>query len=365
MESTKNRYHVDLVFSNLFFGINFSYYVSLIKHYVFFQDLFFLQIAASALFFIPFALFSRRYRRVRLTRSDVWRILLVTLLIVYGNMYMVLWGAKYTNPIDASTIATLGPAFTLVAAALLVRRRVSWVQLVGVALSVAGAAILIFDKGILITRGSEAFGNVLVLVSVISVAVNTVIIKPVLVKLGTLTVMGWYYIIGLVITAPFFAKGTFSNYYFALPPNALLEIAYILILGTILPSYLLYRGTEKLTSVHTALYRYIQPVVATLLALARGQERIDRSNIISAILIFTGIILVVAAYESVLLHVRNYFRDRRGIPGPAPEANPLADGTTPAVEIPAGTAASPAESSPAPPHPAKRKRPAPPNGPAK
>ena len=95
MESTKNRYHVDLVFSNLFFGINFSYYVSLIKHYVFFQDLFFLQIAASALFFIPFALFSRRYRRVRLTRSDVWRILLVTLLIVYGNMYICL---LYTSP---------------------------------------------------------------------------------------------------------------------------------------------------------------------------------------------------------------------------------------------------------------------------
>lgn len=328
MEPLKNRYHVDLVFSNLFFGINFSYYVSLIKHYVFFQDLFFLQVAASALFFIPFALFSPRYRRVKLTRSDLWRILLVTLLVIYGNMYMVLWGAKDTNPIDASTIATLGPAFTLIAAALLVRRKVSWVQLIGVLLSVAGAAILIFDKGILITRGSEAFGNVLVLVSVISVAINTVIIKPVLVKLGTLTVMGWYYIIGLIITAPFFAKSALSNYYLALPPNALLEIAYILILGTILPSYLLYRGTEKLTPVHTALYRYIQPVIATILAIARGQERLDRSNIVSAILIFTGIILVVAAYESVFRRIRDYFRNRHRTPPPIPPSfTPASSGT--------------------------------------
>lgn len=49
------------------------------------------------------------------------------------------------------------------------------------------------------------------------------------------------------------------------------ELGYILILGTVLPMYLLYRGTEKLTSVHTALYRYIQPVIAGILAITRGQ----------------------------------------------------------------------------------------------
>ena len=102
-----------------------------------------------------------------------------------------------------------------------------------------------------------------VLVAVVAIAINTVIIKPQLERLGTLVVMGWYYIIGLAVTAPFFWKYIAHTQFLKLPLQAQAELAYILILGTVLPMYLLYRGTEKLTSVHTALYRYIQPVSYT------------------------------------------------------------------------------------------------------
>ena len=54
--------------------------------------------------------------------------------------------------------------------------------------------------------GSRGLGNALELVAVVAIAVNTVIIKPQLQRYGTLVVMGWYYIIGLLITAPFFWK---------------------------------------------------------------------------------------------------------------------------------------------------------------
>lgn len=75
--------------------------------------------------------------------------------------------------------------------------------------------------------------------------------------------MGWYYIIGLLITAPFFWKYIADTDFLRLPLSGQAELAYVLVLGTVLPMYLLYRGTEKLTFIHTALYRYIQPVVAT------------------------------------------------------------------------------------------------------
>ena len=306
MQTERRKYHKDLIFSNLFYGINFSFMVSLVQHWISFRTLFFMQVFVSALFFIPFALFSRRYR---MQWGDFGRIFLVTLLVVYGGMYMLLWGAAYTNPIDASIIATLGPAFTLITASILVKKEtMSTVRLIGILLSLAGAAALFFDRGGVLIHGSEAFGNLLVLISVISVAINTVIIKPVLEKVGTLVVMGWYYIIGLLLTAPFFAREMFTTEYHTLPYGAMLEILYILILGTVLPSYLLYRGTEKLTPVHTALYRYIQPVVATSLALWRGQEQLDRTNIVAAILIFLGIVLVVAAYENVVLRIRRFWQ---------------------------------------------------------
>ena len=287
----KIQYNWDLICANLLFGANFSFFVSLTRYYLDFRQIFMLQILASAMFFVPFAIFSKRSYRI--TWQDFGRIFVVSLLIVYGWMFMLLWGASYTSPIDASTISTLGPVFTLVFARALTRAPIIPIRLAGVLSALAGAGILLFDNGFVFAHGSSNYGNALVLVAIVAVAINTVIIKPQLERLGTLVVMGWYYIIGLGITAPLFWRYIDHTPFLRLPMSALAELLYILLLGTVLPMYLLYRGAEKLTSVHTALYRYLQPIVATTLALVRHQEKIDRANIVAAVAIFLGVILVI------------------------------------------------------------------------
>lgn len=291
----KLRYNLDLIFANIFFGANFSFYVSLTRNYLDFEQIFMLQVLTAALFFIPFALFSKQSYRI--TWHDFGNILIVTLLIVYGWMYLLLWGSSFTSPIDASIISTLGPAFTLITARVIQRQSIKPARAIGIVCALAGAGVLIFDKGFVLTHGSDAYGNALVFCAVIAIAVNTVIIKPQLERLGTLVVMGWYYVIGLAITAPFFWKYIDHTRFLQLPVFAQAELGYIVILGTVLPMYLLYRGTEKLTSVHTALYRYIQPVIAAALALARGQAQFDTANKIAAVLIFSGIILVAFGFN--------------------------------------------------------------------
>ena len=187
------RYNFDLIFANLLFGANFSFYVSLTRNYLDFQQIFMLQVLAASIFFIPFALFSKRSYRIPL--RDFGNILIVTVLIVYGWMFMLLWGASYTSPIDASTISTLGPVFTILTGHFLLREKnITWARRIGVVLGFAGAAFLLFDKGFRLAPGSSGLGNALVLVAVVAIAVNTVIIKPQLQRYGTLVVMGWYYI---------------------------------------------------------------------------------------------------------------------------------------------------------------------------
>ena len=264
----KLRDNLNLIFSNLLFGANFSIYVSLVRNWFDFRQLFLLQVGAAALFFIPFALLSPRTPRMRW--ADLKNILIVTVLIIYGWMYTMLWGATYTNPVDASILATLGPVFTLLIAVGMHREPFSWV-----------------------VEGSEGWGNALVLIAVLSIAANTVIIKPQLQRFGTLWVMGWYYLIGVAITFPFFKDYIDLNRLYTLPPGALAETGILLIFGTVLPMYLLYRGTERLTSVHTALYRYIQPLVATTLALARHQETVDQIHLLAGGAIFGGVLLMV------------------------------------------------------------------------
>ena len=58
------RYNFDLIFANLLFGANFSFYVSLTRNYLDFQQIFMLQVLAASIFFIPFALFSKQSYRI-------------------------------------------------------------------------------------------------------------------------------------------------------------------------------------------------------------------------------------------------------------------------------------------------------------
>ena len=292
------HYNRDLAVANILFGANFSFYVSLTGGGMDFRIVFLCQLLAGAAAFIPAAAVTRGFYRV--TARDAAVMAGVSLLIVYGWLYMLLWGASLTSPIDASTIATLGPAFTLITAILLHRRRVMWADVGGIILAIAGGAVLIFDRGAVFVRGSEGYGNLIVLGAVVATAVNTVLVKPQLARLGVRAVLGWCYLFGTLAALPLILRYATAGTAAALrsaPLGLRTELLYIMIFGTVLPIYLLYRGTGGLTSVHTALYRYIQPVVATALALARRQERIDHANIVAAAMIAAAIVFTMIGFS--------------------------------------------------------------------
>ena len=289
----KFKYNMALVAANVLFGANFSFYVSLTRYYFAFQQIFMMQVAVAAAFFIPFALFSKRSYRV--TVEDFGSIFIVAILVIYGWMYMLLWGASKTSPIDASTIATLGPVFTLIVAHIVAPQRISKLKAAGAAVAMCGALVLLSDRGRnLLGTADEAFGNALVLCAVVAIAANTVLIKQQLQRYGELVIMGWYYIIGFVMAAPFFWREVVDISFLQMPIFPLLELFYVLFFGTVLPMWLLYVGSSQLTAVHSALYRYIQPIVAAVLTILRGQNIIDRANIVGAVLIFSGVVVVVA-----------------------------------------------------------------------
>ena len=291
-----------LLAANILFGANFSLYVSLTQHGVNFQQIFILQLTVAALFFAPSVLFSRQSYRIAL--EDFGSIFIVAIMVVYGWMYMLLWGATETSPIDASMIATLGPVVTLFVAHIVHPQPISWIKAVGALLAIAGTIALLSDKNYhLLGTTNEAFGNALVLFAVIAIAANTVLINSQLRQYGVLTIVGWYYVIGLIMAAPFFYRDFLGIFSLSISKIAIFELVYVTLFGTVLPMYLLYVGSRHLTAVHTALYRYVQPLVATTLALLRGQTVIDHANIVGAVLIFSGVVFVVTG---------NIFPLRRG-----------------------------------------------------
>lgn len=287
-------YNIALAAANILFGISFSVYVSLLRGALLPEQLFSLQLLFSTIVCLPFAI--SRPNFLRLSLNDFGSIFIVALLVIFGWWYMLIEGASYTNPIDASTLSTIGPIFTLLTAIIVEGRRANKGESTGVIVALLGVAIILVRQGReLVVDNGEGYGNALVLCAVVAIAINTVLITPVLRRHGTMVVMGWYYIIGTLLampmlwrTLPAIAEISFSTLDY-------IEIGYILTLGSTLPIYMLYVGSEHLTPLHAALYRYLQPILATSLAIWRGQSEIDRTNIVGAVLIFLGMLVVVFA----------------------------------------------------------------------
>ena len=286
------RYNIALILSNILFGVSFSVYVSLLRDTLSFEQLFALQLIFSTIVFAPLAIAKPNF--FALSLNDFGSIFIVALLVIFGWWYLLIAGASYSNPIDASTITTIGPIFTLIVAMIVESRRATKGEAIGIIIAQLGVLALLYDRGrSLVNDGEEGYGNALVLCAVIAIAANTVLITPVLRRHGTVVVMGWYYIIGSLLALPMLIAEipeiAFSDFSLV----GLVELGYILLLGSSLPIYLLYAGSEHLTPTHTALYRYIQPIIATTLAVMRGQTIIDRTNIVGAVLIFIGMLCVI------------------------------------------------------------------------
>ena len=123
--------HMALIFANILLGMNFSFFISIIRRYMPFETLFFLRVVVSAVWFVPWAILFKRFRIP--FRDFIW-ILIPTVLVIYGHEFLMLWGAKYTNPIDASTLATMAPIVTLSVSALLMREKIHRAKIIGIIL---------------------------------------------------------------------------------------------------------------------------------------------------------------------------------------------------------------------------------------
>ena len=255
------------------------------------SQLFVIQLLFSFLLFTPAAI--TRHNFFRLSLNDFGSIFIIALLVVFGWWYMLMKGAAYSNPIDASTISTIGPIFTLLTSIIAYPRKVEKGEIIGIIIALSGVMALLIDRGrMLVGEGGEGYGNAIILCAVVAIAANTVLITPVLRRHGVIVVMGWYYLIGVILALPMIIEELPTISTLHLSHSDLFEIGYILLLGSTLPLYLLYVGAEHLSVTYTAVYRYIQPIIATILAISRGQAIIDRTNIVGAVLIFVGMLCV-------------------------------------------------------------------------
>jgi len=281
--------HLALLLISLIFGIHYMIGKSLMP--VPFQPLqllFLRSLGAVLLFWI----FQRWFIREKVARKDLLMLALCGLLGFAANHALFYIGLNLTTPVDASIIHVLNPVFVLVFASILIHEKVTFVKVIGIALGAGGALILIL-YGKMVNMSTNSFaGNILVMLNMLCYAMYLVLIKPMVAKYHTMTILKWVSFFGFFFILPFCVKGITELHLQSISVIAWLGVGYIVVFNTFIAYLLINYALKTVEASMASFYTYLQPVIASVMSVSLGTDAITIPKIIAALLIFGGVFLV-------------------------------------------------------------------------
>ncbi len=254
-------------------------------------------LAATLLFWLSERLFIRQ----SIARSDWPRLILLALFGVALNQMLFFSGLKLTTPIHAALIMTTTPLLILVISFFLREEPITRRKLLGISVGIIGAILLILEKsGAGSGSSSSAFrqmeavvlGDLMVFINALSYAVYLVLARKLMRKYHPITVVKWAFTLGIFFVLPFGGNQLAAVSWSSFSTTIWLAVAYVLV-GTTFLAYLFNALALKMVKPSiVGTYVYLQPLLATLVALAMQADRLTFIKISSGLLIVLGVWMV-------------------------------------------------------------------------
>ena len=241
---------------------------------------------------ILFWLFQRFFIQEKVERRDLWILAICGFFGFAANQALFYMGLNLTTPVDASIIHVLNPVFVLVFAGILIHEKVTVTKIAGIALGAAGALMLIlYGRSVNMSTNSFA-GNILVMANMLCYAIYIVLLKPMVAKYHSMTILKWVSFFGLFFILPFCVKGMMEFRPAAVSLNGWLGVAYVVVLNTFVAYLLMNFALKTVEASMVSYYTYLQPIIASVTSVSLGTEVITFPKVIAAILIFAGVYIV-------------------------------------------------------------------------
>ncbi len=288
------RAHLFLFIANLIYGISFVVAKDVTPHYIKPYGAVLIRVTVSlALFFAC----QKAFIRERIQRQDILLLILCGVFGITINQLMFFKGISLAAPINAALIMTTTPILVLLLSGLFHDERITTMKIAGILIGLCGALIIIsFGKEVSFSS-DELLGDVFIFLNATSYAVYLVIVKPLMKKYHPLTVILWGFFFGWILTIPFSWNEFHSVDWSALTTVIWFELAFIVIATTFLAYLLNIYGLRDASPSVVGIYIYMQPAVATFVAVLLGRDEINIYKAVATLLIFTGVYLASRKQE--------------------------------------------------------------------
>ena len=211
------------------------------------------------------------------------------------NQWLFVIGLKNSSPVNASIIATAVPIFVLLLAALVLKEPITAKKSLGVFLGVSGGLQLVFNSTQTTSGTNSLWGDMLMLLNQLMYSVYLVLSKPLSRRYSSVIMMKWMFLFSTLALAPFclqymqyvpmFHRETFNV-------SQLYALLYLLFGATFVSFMLIPMALKQIRPTTVSMYNYVQPIIASAIAVAVGQDTFSMQKLLSAALVFVGVYLV-------------------------------------------------------------------------
>ena len=289
--------HIALIIVNLIYALNYTIAKDVMPEYIQPSGFILLRvIGGSILFFLTYLFFIKE----RVKKKDFFRLMLCGLFGVAINQLFFFEGLNLTTPINAAIIMTISPVLVIITSAIIIKEKITVRKIIGIFLGLIGACILILNSGDISFENDFFTGNILVLINATSYAIYLVLVKTLMKRYNPITVMFYVFIFGLIFVLPFGIDEIQKIDLTTFNEEIYLKIGFVVICTTFIAYMFNAFALKSLNPSVVSVYIYLQPLLASLIAIALNSDSLSLVKILSAIFIFSAVFLVSIPSKKVI-----------------------------------------------------------------
>lgn len=213
----------------------------------------------------------------------------------------MMFGLSQTSPIDGSIIGTSSPLLVLLLSVAVGMEHFTKMRVGGLLLGMAGAVAIILSSNT--HEKSGIVGNLLIFTSACVSATYMVYFKRLVAKYHITTLLRWIYCSSAIIMLPIGAHDIITTDFHIMDSKIIFATLFVLIVPTYLPNLLLNYSLKFVAPTISSIYAYLQPIIAIILSVAMGLDKIRFDIVLFALIVFVGVGMVTYSYrkESVAI----------------------------------------------------------------
>lgn len=287
--------HIALIIVNIIYAANFSIAKEVMPSYI--QPFAFVLMrvgGALILFWLVSALFIKE----KVDKKDLPYMALLAVFGVALNQLLFLKGLSITKPINGAIIMTSNPIIVITIAALFLKEKISAQKIIGIVVGIIGALImLLYGKNF--SFGSDTIlGDMLILINSASWGMYVVLVKPLMKKYNTFTIVKWVFLFGFIYVLPFGITEFKEIQWESFTPSVWGNTLFVVIATTFIAYILNTYSLRALSPSVVSIYIYLQPFLATLIAVfIFKSDDLDLRKLTAGVLIIFGVYLVSKPFK--------------------------------------------------------------------